>query len=353
MILPASNMATLALLVFSMICWGSWANTQKLAGKWRFELYYYDFSLGFLLVTVAAAFTLGSFNSAELTFQENFLITGYRNMAYAVAAGMVFNFGNLFLAAAVSVAGLSVAFPIALGLALLISTGLNLVSGAQGVVLLSVAGAGLVLLALAVASYAYGSYLDALVESVKKAALQLDPRSKQAKRAPRPRSAAQGIVLSVVSGIALGLFRPLVDLARENESGLAPYGLALLFAGGVMGTTVVLSPFFFNFPVAGAPLRFRDYFEGSGRQHLLGQFGGVLAGAALLAGFLAATVPAAARIAPAASFALNQGGMVLAALWGLLAWREFKGSGDRIRTLFGGMLLLLAAGIAMISLGQG
>ena len=89
MILPSSYQATLALLVVAMICWGSWANTLKLAGTWRFELYYYDFALGFLLATVAAAFTLGSMNASELTFQENFLLTGYHNIAWAVAAGMV------------------------------------------------------------------------------------------------------------------------------------------------------------------------------------------------------------------------------------------------------------------------
>src|SRR5229473_3338547 len=102
MILPSSYLATLWLLVISMICWGSWANTLKLASAWRFELYYYDFAIGFLLLTVAAAFTVGSLNAGELTFQENFLLTGYHNMAWAVAAGMLFNLGNMFLAATVS-----------------------------------------------------------------------------------------------------------------------------------------------------------------------------------------------------------------------------------------------------------
>jgi len=125
-----------------------------------------------------------------------------------------------------------------------------------------------------------------------------------------------------------------------------------LFAVGILVTTIVLSPFFFNFPVAGAPLRLRNYLDGSGTQHLLGLGGGILAGAALLAGFVAAAAPATDRVAPAASFALNQGGMLLAALWGLLAWREFKGGGNRIWALTGGMILLLAAGIALISLGQ-
>jgi glucose uptake protein len=353
MILPAPTQTTLILLVFSMICWGSWANTQKLAGKWRFELYYYDFSLGFLLAAVAAAFTFGSWNSAELTFQENFLLTGYHNLAYALAAGMVFNFGNLFLTAAVSVSGVSTAFPIAMGLALSITTAISLVSSGQGRILLSVAGIGLALAAIALGAYAYSSHLDVLAESSKKAALQLDPRSKYARSAPKAANSARGIVLSLVSGIGLGLFRPLVSLAAESDNGVAPYGLALLFAGGIMATTVVLSPFFFNFPVAGAPVRFRDYFAGSMSQHLLGWLGGILAGAALLTSFLAAGAPVAARATPGVSFALNQAGAVLAALWGLLVWHERKGSGERIRALYAGMLVLLVAGIGMFSFGHG
>ena len=105
MILPASQAATFALLVISLICWGSWANTLKLAGKWRFELYYYDFALGFAVLAVVAAFTGGFLNPGELTFQDNFLITGYRNMAYVIAAGIVFNLGNMLLAATISTAG--------------------------------------------------------------------------------------------------------------------------------------------------------------------------------------------------------------------------------------------------------
>src|SRR6202142_4490998 len=102
MIFPATQAATLALLVISLICWGSWANTLKLAGKWRFELYYYDFAIGFAVLAVAAAFTAGSLNSGELTFQDNFLITGYRNIAFVIAAGVVFNLVNLLLTATVA-----------------------------------------------------------------------------------------------------------------------------------------------------------------------------------------------------------------------------------------------------------
>src|SRR5258708_39981083 len=120
MILPSSYLATLLLLVISMICWGSWANTQKLAGPWRFELYYYDFAIGFLLLTVAAAFTFGSLRTSELTFEENFLLTGNRSMIWASASGMVFNLGNMFRSASVSISCRGCAFPVAVRDSLLI-----------------------------------------------------------------------------------------------------------------------------------------------------------------------------------------------------------------------------------------
>src|ERR1700681_2467680 len=128
MILPTTSQAVLLVLILGLFCWGSWANTQKLAGKWRFELFYYDYSLGVLLCAVAAAFTLGSMNTKELTFQDNFLITGYRNMAFGVAAGMVFNLANLLLVAAISISGMSIAFPLTVGVALIFGIFWNFVA---------------------------------------------------------------------------------------------------------------------------------------------------------------------------------------------------------------------------------
>src|SRR5882724_6218906 len=120
MMLPTTYLGALFLRVFSMLCWGSWANTQKLTGKWRYELYYYDYALGVVVCAVIAAFTFGSLNSAELTFSDNFLISSYRKMAWGFFAGCVFNLANMMLVAGISVAGLSVAFPVGIGLALVI-----------------------------------------------------------------------------------------------------------------------------------------------------------------------------------------------------------------------------------------
>jgi glucose uptake protein len=161
MILPTTYFGALLLLIVSMLCWGSWANTQKLAGKWRFELFYYDYSLGVLLCAIVAAFTFGSWLPKELTFQDNFLIAGRRQMIYGVAAGAVFNLANMLLVAAIAVAGMAVAFPIAIGLALVIGVIWNFALNPQGNPFLLFGGAALVFAAIIINAFAYSTYVDA------------------------------------------------------------------------------------------------------------------------------------------------------------------------------------------------
>ena len=348
MILPVSQAATLALLVISLICWGSWANTLKLAGKWRFELYYCDFAIGFAALAVVAAFTGGSLNSGELTFQENFLITGYRNIAYVIAAGAVFNLGNMLLAATIAVGGLAIAFTITFAFALVVSTAWTLIFEAPNGMPLSFAGAGLLLVALVMGASAYRSYLIALAEAAKKGVLQVDPRVRGA-QTTRARGAVLAVALGVAGGVALGLFRPLLDAGRQGENGVAPYGLALLFSVGILASTAILEPFFFTFPVVGAPIGLSEYFKGNGKQHSLGFFGGVLAGTAFLAGMLALGAPSVAQVDAMSSYALSQGGPVLAVAWGLFVWREFKNAGGRNTLLFWLMWILLALGVGLLA----
>jgi glucose uptake protein len=356
MILPASQAATLALLVISLICWGTWANTLKLAGKWRFELYYYDFAIGFAVLALVAAFTAGSLNSSELTFQDNFLITGYRNMGYVIAAGVIFNLGNMLLAATISVAGLALAFTITFATALVVSTTWSLIFEVSSGFLLTLCGAALLLAALVMGAAAYSSYLisrseAARAEAMKKDASQPGARAKRTKSS-RSRGLILALTLGVAGGIALGLFRPLLDIGSQGEGGVAPYGAALMFAVGILVSTAILDPFFFNFPVTGDPIGLSDYFKGTGKQHALGFLGGVVAGVAFLTGLLALGAPSAVRTAAMPSYALSQGAPVLAVAWGLFVWREFKGAGERSTLLFRIMWILLAMGVGLLAVAR-
>ena len=356
MILPASQGATLALLVISLICWGSWANTLKLAGKWRFELYYYDFALGFAVLAVVAAFTGGSLNSGELTFQDNFLITGYRNMAYVVAAGIVFNLGNMLLAATIAVAGMALAFTITFATALVVATAWSFIFEASSGFLLSICGAALLLAALVMGAAAYSNYLIARSEAARSEAAKKDVSQPGARvrrtQSSRSRDLVVALALGVAGGIALGLFRPLLDLGSQGEGGVAPYGLALLFAAGILVSTAILDPFFFNFPVTGDPIGLTDYFKGTGKQHSLGFLGGVIAGAAFLAGMLALGAPSPIRTAGMPGYALSQGSPVLAVAWGLFVWREFRTAGERSTLLFWIMWILLATGVGLLAVAR-
>src|ERR1700733_11789022 len=157
MIVPATYNSALLLIILSMICWGSWANTFKLAGKWRFELFYYDYSLGVLIAAIVAAYTFGSMGS-DLSFSDNMLIAVRRNMAYAVAAGIIFNLANMLLVAAISVAGMAVAFPIGIGLALVMGVIWNYILNPQGNLILLALGVIMVVIAIVVDALAYRAH---------------------------------------------------------------------------------------------------------------------------------------------------------------------------------------------------
>jgi glucose uptake protein len=346
MILPTTSLAALELLVLSMICWGSWANAHKLTGKWRFELFYYDYSLGVVICSFAAAFTLGSMNARELTFTDNLLIASNHQMAYAVAGGAVFNLANILLVAAISVSGMALAFPVTIGLALVISIVWNYALSPQGNAMLLFGGALLVLVAVIVDAFAYSGYVDARLAAAK-AGLQADPR---AKATPKPLGAARGIVLSLLSGIFMSFSYPLMDMAKGGENAVSAYGMAVLTGGGMLLTTFLYVPFFANFPVSGEPLPVHRYFRGTGKQHLWGIFGGMIWVAGAIASFAAANAPASAQAGSAVSYALGQGAPLVSALWGLLVWREFKGADFRTWMLLVAMIVLFGAGVAMVSI---
>lgn len=343
MLLPTSYPAVLILLVLSMLCWGLWVSTQKLTGKWRFELFYYDFAFGTLLSAVVAAFTLGSLNSRELTFQDNFLIAAYHNMAYAAGAGIIFNLGNLLFVGAISVSGMAVAFPLSWGVAMVVGGIWGYLVNPHGSAVMLAAGALLVLLAVIVQGAAYSVHVAAQRAVTK----TLQPDSRQ--RTSRPPSAAKGIVLGLISGVFIGSAYALVDVGRAGENGVGPYGLALLFAAGHFFSTLFLNPFFLSFPVQGKAMEVKAYFKGTKRQHLLGILGGSVWIAGALANFTALYAPPGAQASPLVTNLLLQGAALVGLVWGLLAWREFQGTPERVKVLMAGMLILYLAGAGLMA----
>ena len=215
MILPQTYGATLLLIILTMLCWGSWANTFKLAGKWRFELFYYDYSVGVLIAATIYALTFGNFGIEGFTFVDDLMHAGKRQIFFGVLGGVVFNLANMLLVAAISVAGLAVAFPVGIGLALVIGVIWNYILNPQGNPVLLFTGAGIVVGAIIVDALAYRA-----LEGSKAA---------QATR----KVTGKGIVLSLVSGVLMGSFFPLVEMGKASELGLGPYAIGFVFAIGV------------------------------------------------------------------------------------------------------------------------
>lgn len=347
MILPSTTLASLLLLILTLLCWGSWANSQRLVFKWRFELFYYDFALGMAACVLIAAFTLGSMNQQDLTVSDNMMIAGYRKMAYGLASGVIVNLALMLLCAAISLSGMAVAFPLSFGMALVVTSVTNFIGNPQSAnPLLLFSGLVLVLVAVLVDILAYRSHVDALAAGSKTGPM-LDPRTKLPVRSP---ITTRGIVISILSGIVLGFFLPVVDLSRFGDNGVGPYGLAALIGAGMLFSTLLYVPFFINFPVQGDPVQVRDYFKGAKKQHFWGIFGGFVWAAGLVAVLVEGAVPPALQTSPALAAGLTQGAPILAALWGLLAWREFKGSTQGVKLLMLGMIVVYLAGLALVAL---
>ncbi len=347
MILPHTYLATLLVLFFSMLCWGSWANTQKMSGKWRFELFYFDYAFGVLLTAVVCAFTLGTLGFDGFSFLDDLMNGGKRYAAMGFGAGMIFNLANMLLVAAIAVAGLAVAFPVGIGLALIIGVVWNYLIRPQGNALLLFAGCALVVGAILVDALAY--------KAIELYRAELTAQAGKAK-STRKKVSLKGVFLSLASGVLMGSFYPLVVMAKSSEwggtageNGLGPYAIAFVFALGVFFSTLVFNLFFMNLPVEGEPLELLDYFKGLPRQHLLGIAGGVIWCAGTVANFVASSAPETVQVGPAISLALGQGAAMVSALWGLLLWKEFAGADSRVKSLIVIMFVLFIAGLGMIS----
>lgn len=329
MILPSSHEMVLLLGIISMICWGSWASTFKLTGpKWRFELYYFDFAFGIALTAVIVAITLGSMGD-ELSFADNLLIARKRYLAFALLAGAVFNLGNMLLMASVSIAGMSVAFPLSLGTALIIGTIEGYVHRKAGSAAFLFAGVALIIVAVVLAAMAYGR-VAGIGKSGKKS------------------GAMKGIIVGIVGGILLGGFYPIISLAKApgTDFGLGPYAILFLFGIGVFFSTIIYNLYFINLPVHGEATEFGAYLKSSLGTHLLGMIGGLIWCVGAAANFIASAAPVGAQVGHLSSFVLAQGAAVVAALWGVLVWKELKDSGAF--PLVGLMIASFIAGLALM-----
>lgn len=346
MVLPTTETSILILLALSMLMLGSWASTLKAGKKLRFELYYIDFGIGCVIAALLAAFTAGSWIDNELTFQDNYLLTGYRNMAWALVAGGIVNLGNLLLLGSMTVSGMVVAFSVAFAAAwavdsirmYLVNPGLSITVAASGALIM--------VIVIGLSAYAYALFLDELYEKKIKA-LNADPRTTK-KRPPRQVGPLKGVALAIAAGLLYGGFIPAVENAMATDAGISGYGVMVLLAPAMLGSSILYLVFFMNFPVAGQPMTPAGYLKLSGGQHLLGLAGGALWSLGILLMLIVWDVEGVS-VDAMTEYALSRGAPVLAVLLGLFLWREFSGASMRIRMIRIAAMVLLAAGIVLIA----
>ncbi len=324
MFVPNAYSVALMMMILSMICWGSWANTQKLCKNWRFELYYWDYIWGILLATVLVGFTLGRTNPASPeSFMTNLGAADGYHLLMACLGGIVFNAGNILLVAAIAMAGMAVAFPIGIGLALVIGSVLNYILAPAGNPVLLFGGIFLVCVAI---------FLDA------RAYRRISPDLKVG---------TKGIVLSLLSGIGIGLCYPFVVKGMTGPHHLSPYTVAYVFGIGALICTVPLNYFMMRKPVSGAPVALVDYFRGTKALHLWGVLGGAIWAVGTITNFVASYVK---MVGPATSYSLGQGATMVSAVWGVFVWKEFARADQSARRLLTLMFIFFIAGLLCVAL---
>ena len=327
MFIPQSYTLAIILCIITMICWGSWGNTQKLTGKsWRFELFYWDYVLGIVLFSLLLGFTLGSTGDSGRGFVQDIRQAETHNILNAMIGGVIFNASNILLVAAMAIAGMAVAFPVGIGIAMALGVIINYVYSPQGNASLLFGGVSLIVVAIIIDAVAY-----------KKHSLSLKKIS------------GKGITLSISAGILMALFYRFVASSMvmsfdSPEPGkLTPYTAIFFFSIGVL-----LSNFLFNYlimkrPFEGNPLSFKDYAKGSFEAHLNGVMGGVIWNIGM-----SMSIIASGKAGFAISYGLGQGATLIAALWGVFIWKEFKGASKSVNTLIFMMFIAYLAGLSLL-----
>lgn len=315
----------------TMLCWGSWANTQKLAASsWRFELFYWDYVIGILLLSLVFAFTLGSVGSEGRSFVTDIQQASSSNVGSAILGGVVFNAANILLGAAIAIAGMSVAFPVGIGLALVIGVVVNYLANPVGDKLLLFGGVGLVALAIVFNAVAYK---------------KMTSTSKGV--------STKGLLLSVVAGVMMGFFYKYVAAAMfpnfnmPEEGKVSPYTAVVLFSVGIFLSNFLFNTLLMYRPFEGAPVSYSDYFKGSTKNHLTG----ILGGAIWCVG-MSFSIIASGKAGAAISYGLGLGATVVAAVWGIFIWKEFKDAPKGTSLILNLMLLFYITGLALIILAR-
>jgi len=325
MFTPQSLTVALLMMITSAICWGSWANTYKGVKNYRFELFYWDYAIGIFLISLILALTMGSTGHDASSFLNNVKSADTANIISTMFGGAIFNLANLLLVAAIDMAGLAVAFPVSIGIALVVGTVLSYILQPKGNVLFLMTGVVSALIAVILDGKAYGS-LASTGRSVSR----------------------KSIVTCVVSGVLMGLWNPFVAYGATRGNPLTPYSSVVFLTLGALLSCFIWNLYFMKRPLVGEPVSLSGFFGGPRSGHLLGLFGGAVWGTGTVFNVVAGKVTSYAI-----AYAIGQSAPMVAALWGILVWKEFDGGGSRAKVYLALMFVFYALAILLVARANG
>ena len=328
MFIVNSYLLAVVFCFITMLCWGSWGNTQKLAAKsWRYELFYWDYVIGMVLFALLIAFTMGSFGTEGRPFLQDIAQANGKAIGSIILGGVIFNASNILLSASTSIAGLAVAFPLGVGISLVLGTIINYIGAPAGNPVLLFIGVALIVVAIICNGVASGK-----ISSEKKA------------------GANKGIILAAVAGTLMAFFYRFVAASMDLENFAAPavgkvtpYTAIVIFSLGVLLSNFVFNTLVMKKPFVGEPVTYKQYFAGSFKTHLVGVLGGAIWCLGTAFSYIAS-----GKAGAAISYALGQGAPLIAAIWGVFIWKEFKGANKQVYGLLGIMFVLFIAGLGFI-----
>ena len=328
MFIVSNYLLAVVFCFITMLCWGSWGNTQKMAAKsWRYELFYWDYVIGMVLFALLIAFTMGSFGTEGRPFLEDVAQVSAKNVGSIILGGIIFNASNILLSASTSIAGMAVAFPLGVGISLVLGTIVNYIGAPKGDPMTLFIGVALIVVAIVCNGIASGK-----LQKEKKA------------------GANKGIILAVVAGTLMAFFYRFVAAAMDLDNFAAPaagkatpYTAIVIFSLGVLLSNFIFNTFVMKKPFVGEPVSYSEYFKGNTKTHLVGMLGGAIWCLGTAFSYIAS-----GKAGAAVSYALGQGAPMIAALWGVFIWKEFKGANKSVYSLLGVMFLFFIAGLAFI-----
>jgi glucose uptake protein len=322
---PETYLITLSFMLASMLCWGSWANSVKFAPGYRFQLFYWDYVIGLVMGVLAWGISLGSLGATGRHFLADFLHADASHIGLAIIGGVIFNIANLLLVAAIEIAGLAVAFPVGIGIALVVGAVSSYLISPKGNALLLFGGIALVLAAIVCDAIAY-----------------------REREREKPAMSRRGMVISVISGILMGSFYPFVAKAMAGSDAPGPYAVAAFFVLGVAACSLPVNYILMRRPLdSNEAVAMRGYIEAPWHWHAWGIAGGVIWCTGAVLNFVASR---AHLVGPAVSYSIGQGATMISAAWGVFVWHEFSGAPRRARTFLIWMFALFLLGLVAVAL---